>query len=295
MSRRNNYEDNTQKTSFVFLMVLFISIFVFISLFTAYSKKLKSDANKELSKLNKESEIVDNNEIDKIRETSFSKDATVTSKNMNNLNTKSNTSVENNNKEKKSIIENSNKISSQNLQEENADLNNTSKNIDEISKTNDSNNSNTTYSNLITNENLEENVTLSFIAPVSGEITKDYSIDTLVYSNTLKEWTTHNGIDIKADKTSIVVASEAGVVESIKNDPRFGLTITITHDNGFKTIYSNLLTTEFVKENEKVERGQTIATIGDSASFEIADDSHLHFEMYKDGETVNPTIYLKDA
>ena len=40
-------------------------------------------------------------------------------------------------------------------------------------------------------------------------------------------------------------------LESIKNDPRFGLTITIIHDNGFKTIYSNLLTTEFVKENEK--------------------------------------------
>ena len=50
---------------------------------------------------------------------------------------------------------------------------------------------------------------------------------------------------------------------------------------------------KFVKENETVEKGQTIATVGESSSFEISDDSHLHFEMYKDGELVNPTIYLK--
>ena len=89
------------------------------------------------------------------------------------------------------------------------------------------------------------------------------------------------------------MASEAGIIESIKNDPRYGLTITIAHDNGFKTIYSNLLTTEFVSENENIEKGQTIGTIGDTSSFEIADETHLHFEMYKDGELVNPTIYLK--
>ena len=97
----------------------------------------------------------------------------------------------------------------------------------------------------------------------------------------------------KADKTTIVVASEKGVVESIKNDPRFGLTVVIKHSGGFKTVYSNLLTSEFVKEGESVEKGQTIGTVGESASFEIAEEAHLHFEMYKDGEVLNPTIYLK--
>ena len=42
-----------------------------------------------------------------------------------------------------------------------------------------------------------------------------------------------------------------------------------------------------------VEKGQTIATVGETASFEVADESHLHFEIYKDGTPVNPTIYLK--
>ena len=148
--------------------------------------------------------------------------------------------------------------------------------------------------NIVDNNQLvETKEELKFIAPVSGEISKDFAKDTLIFSNTLEEWTTHLGIDIKADKTTIVVASEKGVVESIKNDPRFGLTVVIKHSGGFKTVYSNLLTSEFVKEGESVEKGQTIGTVGESASFEIAEEAHLHFEMYKDGEVLNPTIYLK--
>ena len=54
-----------------------------------------------------------------------------------------------------------------------------------------------------------------------------------------------------------------------------------------------MLTTEFVTEKKEVKKGDTIATIGESASFEILDASHLHFEMYKDEASVNPTLYLK--
>ena len=148
-----------------------------------------------------------------------------------------------------------------------------------------------TSSNEIDSSNVIKD--LEFKSPVSGEILVDYAKESLVYSETLDEWTTHLGIDIKADKTSVVVASESGVVESIKNDPRYGLTITIRHNDEFKTVYSNLLSTEFVNEGDNIEKGQTIATVGESASFEIADISHLHFEMYKNGESVNPTEYLK--
>ena len=132
-------------------------------------------------------------------------------------------------------------------------------------------------------------IELHFIAPLQGEITKDFSDSSLVYSETLEEWTVHLGIDIKAEKGSAVSASEQGTVESIKNDPRYGLTVTIAHENGYKTIYSNLLSAEFVAEQQEVEKGQTIGSVGDNAAFEIADEPHLHFEMKKDGETVNPS------
>ena len=134
---------------------------------------------------------------------------------------------------------------------------------------------------------------LLFIKPVEGEIIREFSKDNLVYSQTLKEWITHTGIDIKADKTTIVKASEEGIIKSIKNDPRYGITVVIEHEDGFKTIYSNLMTAEFVKEKEIVNKGQTIGTVGNTAAFEILDESHLHFEMSKYDKYVNPSEYLK--
>lgn len=132
-----------------------------------------------------------------------------------------------------------------------------------------------------------------FIMPVEGEISTGFAKDNLIYSETLEEWIVHLGIDIKAERATVVKASEAGTITSIKNDPRYGLTVVIEHTNGYKTIYSNLLTTEFVTEGEKVEKGQAIGTVGNSAAFEIVDEPHLHFEITKDNVNVDPNIYLK--
>lgn len=133
----------------------------------------------------------------------------------------------------------------------------------------------------------------TFTKPVEGEILKEFASEKLIYSETLKEWVTHNGIDIKAEKTSIVKAAAEGTVRSIKNDPRYGITVVIEHTNGYASIYSNLLTAEFVKEGEKVKQGQTVGTIGNTATFEIADESHLHFEILKNNEYLNPSEYIK--
>lgn len=134
---------------------------------------------------------------------------------------------------------------------------------------------------------------LSFAYPVEGEKLREFAMETLIYSETLEEWTAHQGLDIKAQRTTVVKASEAGTVSAIKNDPRYGLTVIIEHEDGFKTVYSNLLSTEFVTEDEKVEKGQSIGTVGNSGIFEIADEPHLHFEIIKDGKYVNPSLYLK--
>ncbi len=132
-----------------------------------------------------------------------------------------------------------------------------------------------------------------FIMPVDGEIVKHYGKDKLIYSDTLKEWTTHLGIDIKADKTTIVKTSSDGIVKSIKNDPRYGLTVVVEHQNGFSSVYANLLTAEFVVVGEEVKAGQTLGTVGNSATFEILDDPHLHFEIMKDGNSIDPEMYIK--
>lgn len=134
---------------------------------------------------------------------------------------------------------------------------------------------------------------ITFTKPAEGEIICEYAKDNLIYSETLKEWITHTAIDIKADKTSVIKSAADGIVKSIVNDPRYGLTVVIQHEDGYETVYSNLLTAEFVVVGEEVTQGQTIGTVGNTAAFESSIECHLHFELLKDGEYLDPTIYLK--
>ena len=281
MRRRDFFEERKLKRLiYIFSITLVISIIAFIAIFIMYSNELKNDANEELLSLKEISDIVPNDGLEELQPASSSSDK--------NISETTNTTKQNtiSKKEKKNTV---NKTPVAAVINNTTNSNNTVSNIVE----NDNTISNEVTANSVNNEGQQEK--LQFCAPVSGEIIKDFATDTLIFSNTLEEWTTHSGIDIKASKTSVVMAAEKGIIESIKTDPRFGLTVTISHENGFKTIYSNLLTTEFVTEGETVEKGQTIATVGESSSFEIADETHLHFEMYKDGNAVNPTIYLKDV
>ena len=186
--------------------------------------------------------------------------------------TKKTTSKNNSNKENSLSIETNSE-------------NNTKKNT-----TTETNSKNATIENNSKNVEKEENI--KFEAPIKGEILREFAKDSLVFSNTLQEWITHNGVDIKADKTSVVKSAANGTISSIKNDPRYGLTVIINHDNGYQTIYSNLLTAEFVVKDEKVKMGQSIGTVGNSASFEVEDEYHLHFEVLKENEYLDPTQFM---
>ena len=170
------------------------------------------------------------------------------------------------------VVENSNQTTNEEKQNENTN-------------TQEQNNTNQTKE--------ETEPEIKFIYPVEGEVVKEFAKDSLIYSETLEEWITHTGIDIKADRSTVVKAVADGTVKSIKNDPRYGLTVTIEHSDGYVSSYSSLLTAEFVKEGEKITQGQTIGTVGNSAVFEVAQDNHLHFELLKDGSNINPEMYLK--
>lgn len=134
--------------------------------------------------------------------------------------------------------------------------------------------------------------TPSFIMPVSGEVTFEYAKDKLVYSKTLEEWRTHEGLDLAADRGTPVKAAADGVVSDIKNDPRFGIIVVIDHVNGLKTEYANLASDDMVTVNQKIKQGDIIGSVGNTASFESAEQSHLHFAVLKDNVSVDPAAYL---
>jgi len=136
---------------------------------------------------------------------------------------------------------------------------------------------------------------LNFIMPVkSNEIGMKFSNEQLIYSKTLDEWIIHTGVDFIIPLGSPVYASEKGKIIEISNNVGDGIKIVIEHDDGYKTVYSNLSTTKMVQEGQMVEKGQTISGIGKTSTFEYEEKDHLHFEIHKDDKAINPLNLLEN-
>lgn len=263
-----NEKMETKKIITISLIVFIIAIITFIITIISYNKYI-----------NKTTEIAKNkNNIMNLSNINSNEEILKTSSNFGKTINEVEQDSENNKEEVNKIAVNTSNLIKENEEKQ------------EIENNENGQNQNVSTSTNIKKEEKLEDPT--FIKPVDGIITKQYSKDTLIYSNTLQEWITHNGIDIEAPKTTLVKASSDGTIKKIKNDPRYGLTIVIEHNNGYESIYSNLLTAEFIKEGEKVKQGQTIATVGNSATFEISDNPHLHFEITKDSNYLDPEIYI---
>ena len=136
---------------------------------------------------------------------------------------------------------------------------------------------------------------LTFASPVIGTVIKSHSTTVPVFSNTLDEWRIHTGLDIMADEGADVLAAADGEVTGVYQDPMLGRTVEITHSDTHKTYYSNLdADTVFVKEGDAVKLGDKIGVIGDTTVSEMADEPHLHFEMFVSGVSVNPLDYFTE-
>ena len=129
--------------------------------------------------------------------------------------------------------------------------------------------------------------------PVNGEIITPHTTDTLVYSKTLGDWRSHEGVDIKSQLGTDVLAAEAGIIEDVYTDDFMGITIVIDHQNGIKTIYANLSNSSLVQKGQSVVRGGVISAVGDTAIYETGEVGHLHFEVLEDGKQVDPLLWLQ--
>lgn len=134
----------------------------------------------------------------------------------------------------------------------------------------------------------------SFTMPVSGAVTLEYASDKLVYSKTLEEWRAHSGVDIASDRGTPVKSVAEGVVCDIRNDLYYGITVVIDHGNDLKTLYRNLAADDIVTVNQKVEQGETIGSIGNTAMDESSEQPHLHFEVLEKDVYADPVAYLPE-
>ena len=137
----------------------------------------------------------------------------------------------------------------------------------------------------------------TLILPANGILTKSHSMDIQVYSQTMGDYRVHCGIDISTALGESVVAAADGVVSEIKNDPLYGVSVAITHDGDMTTYYKNLDPdlAESIKVGYEIDCGEIIGVVGDSAMVEVAEEPHLHFEVFVGGKSVDPAEHLDKA
>ena len=136
----------------------------------------------------------------------------------------------------------------------------------------------------------------SFVLPVKGSVLKKHDATLQVYSTTMGDYRVHLGIDVVTTENAPVYAAADGKIEKIWEDVKMGYCIAVKHSGDCVTVYKNLGETlpDGISEGVSVRSGQLIATVGNSAMVEIAEEPHLHFEMTVGGLSVDPLEYFDD-
>ena len=136
----------------------------------------------------------------------------------------------------------------------------------------------------------------SFSLPVNGVLSKKHDPALQVYSNTMKDYRVHIGVDIVTEESAPVYAAADGKISRVWEDTLMGYCVAVKHSGDCYTIYKNLAETlpEGISEGASVRSGQLIGTVGDSAMVEIAEEPHLHFEMTVADLSVDPLEYFDE-
>lgn len=113
--------------------------------------------------------------------------------------------------------------------------------------------------------------------PMQGTITQGYNSG-------------NHGVDIGAPEGTVVRASRKGTVKSVGMMGVYGLTVVIDHGEGMETLYGHN-SQVLVKKGYPVIAGTKIALSGNTGE---SSGPHLHFEIRKNGATVDPMDYVKN-
>lgn len=98
----------------------------------------------------------------------------------------------------------------------------------------------------------------------------------------------HAGIDMIAPYGSPVVATAAGIVATAGSCGGYGLCVAIDHGGGVVTIYGHLSRID-VSAGTNIARGQELGLVGSTG---VSTGPHLHYEIRRGGQPLNPLPYL---
>jgi murein DD-endopeptidase MepM/ murein hydrolase activator NlpD len=138
---------------------------------------------------------------------------------------------------------------------------------------------------LLANRKLEDQAWLSGRPTEKGWISSHYGQRTDPFSGRL---TMHKGLDIAGKAGSNIIAAASGVVTWTGPQSGYGQMVEISHGEGFVTRYAHNRE-NLVELGDMVKKGQTIALMGSSGR---STGAHVHYEVYRNGRTVDPASYV---
>jgi len=141
---------------------------------------------------------------------------------------------------------------------------------------------------LLSDRQLRERSTVSGRPVEKGYISSGYGYRTDPFTGR-RSW--HGGIDFPGKPGTEIVAVAAGVVTWSGKHGAYGNLVEINHGEGFVTRYAHNEQNK-VQVGDLVEKGQLIAAMGSTGR---STGTHVHFEVHKNGRTVDPSSYIKST
>lgn len=167
----------------------------------------------------------------------------------------------------------------------------TSSDLSDVSKATSSDNANLAIDRYTDSENFNSSkdstgqFDLDLITPVEGKLSSPFGprIDPITQTSKF-----HYGIDIDTEKDALIKAAAGGEVLEISEDKIYGKNIKIKHPDGTITVYAHC-SKMYQIEGSKVDQGDIIAKVGDTG---YSTGTHLHFEIWRNGEALDPALYI---
>lgn len=148
---------------------------------------------------------------------------------------------------------------------------------------------------LYSDQNLPENVSMEqailgfdYCTPVVGTLTSNFGYREHPVEG---EERFHYGLDIAANTGTAIGCFADGTVTAVGESSSYGKYLIVAHEGGYSTLYAHC-SKIVASSGAAVNKGQTIAEVGETG---IATGPHLHFELHRDSDYLNPIYYVSLA
>jgi septal ring factor EnvC (AmiA/AmiB activator) len=128
--------------------------------------------------------------------------------------------------------------------------------------------------------------------PVTGEVIREFSMDTTVWFSTLKQYKCSDAIQIQSVSGTEVVAPANAQILAVGSDEELGYFIEMDLGNGYRAELGQVQEVA-VTPGDYVAAGTVIATVASPTYYYTVDGDHLYLKLTCDGELLDPLDYLQ--